>query len=53
MDFSSRVTLMSYRDTCESIYAVSEEEIKKLRELLPPDYGVVVHQIYTWYHLQD
>ncbi len=91
IDVSSKVTLMSYRDTCEEIYSVSEDEIKyalsvgktlnlgvetkskegdnvsfmeegkrvmmqeikKLRALIPSDFGVVIHQIYTWFNLVD
>ncbi len=91
IDYSSKVTLMSYRDTSEEIYSVSKDEIeyalsvgktlnlgvetksnegdkvsfmeegkqvmlneiKKLRELIPSNFGVVVHQIYTWHNLQD
>ncbi len=91
IDYSSKVTLMSYRDTSERIYSVSEDEInyaksvnkslnlgvetkssegdqvsfmeegktamltelEKLRKLIPSNFGIVVHQIYTWASLKD
>ncbi len=91
IDYASKVTLMSYRDTSETIYSVSKDEIEyaksvgktlnlgvetkssegdnvsfmeegklamltelaKLRNLIPSNFGITVHQIYTWKTLQD
>ncbi len=91
MDTSSRVTLMSYRDSAEKIYDVSKEEIeyakeigknlnlgveteseegdnvsfmeegkeymheqlRLLKEKIPKGYGIVIHHIYTYYHLKN
>lgn len=91
MDNASRVTLMSYRDTAESIYNVAKDEIEyavkigktlnlgvetkssegdkvsfqeegktymyneieKLRELVPENFGIVIHHIKNWKNLKD
>ncbi len=91
IDVANRVFLMSYRDSADKVYQVSEEEIEyaksvnkvlvlgvetkseegdnvsfmeegkkymydeiaKIRQLIPSDYGVSIHQIKTWYSLKE
>ena len=91
IDFANRVFIMSYRDTAEKIYSVSEDEIEyakltnktlvlgvetktneydyvtffeegkvamqqeleKLSQTLPQNFGFCIHHIQSWYNLKD
>ena len=91
IDNANRVTLMSYRDSCEEIYNCSKDEIeyaisvcktlnlgvetqkienenfitfyeegsnfmfqelKKLRKLIPTNFGIAIHHIISWKNLK-
>ena len=91
IDNSNKVTLMSYRDSCEEIYKSAKDEIEyavennkilnlsvetsqnnesfitfyeegktymynelnKLKKIIPSNFGIAIHHIYTWYNLKQ